>query len=223
MFLRLKFISKEFEKYFLNNSENTSPSNNNDLLLNLNESKLKFTEKKLVQEIWENLKDNEGLVDKNNLYLFLLSVVNLYDYHLIKKNKKNFNEKIILSELLKSEIKDEELSSMIKSRKKEINQYILAKVNEEILSKIKTSKKYVGFDENNSLYISNKMSDNIHKDFNFLSINNSNANHVFSNKDKNQKTIMTFRPTTNPNSDKLSSNFRRKIQIVIYTVTIGYE
>ena len=214
MFLRLKFISKEFEKYFLNNSENKYNSTNNDLLLNLNESKLKFTEKKLVQEIWENLKDADSLVSKDNLYIFLLCVINLYDFYLTKKSRNQYKDIEILEALMNRKIQVEELEIEKKCMKKEINQYILVRVNEEILSKIKIKRRYVGFDEKYNLLISSKMSESIHKAFNFLSINNSNANHAFFKKENSHKLVFTFRPTTNPNSDKLSSNFRRKIQIV---------
>jgi len=55
------------------------------------------------------------------------------------------------------------------------------------------------------------MAEDIHKDFNFLSINNSNANRVC--KKAEPRPQMSFKPTTNPNSDLLSSNFRRKIRI----------
>jgi len=89
----------------------------------------------------------------------------------------------------------------------------LNKINEHIISKIKNSKKYVGCDENNNIYISLQMAEDIHKDFNFLSINNSNANHVY--KKTTSRPQMSFKPTTNPNSDLLSNNFRRKIQIDI--------
>ncbi len=201
----------------MNNSveNNNNPSNNNDLLLNLNESKLKFTEKKLVQDIFENLKNENALVHKDDLFVFLLSVINLYEFYLIKVNKNNFNEKEILEEVLKKKINDEEVSIIKKTHKKDINSYILSRVEEKFVSSIVSTRKYVGFDNQNKAIITLQMAQIIHKDFNFLSINNSNANHSLSKKEKILKPNLPFRPTTNPNSDKLSSNFRRKIQIVI--------
>ena len=73
-------------------------------------------------------------------------------------------------------------------------------------------------DENGDYYITIPMSKNINKDFNLLSINWSNYNHVH-NKEKNKQvsgTINsnTFKPIINSNSKKLSINFRRKIQSV---------
>lgn len=222
MFLKLKFISKEFEKYFLNSSLDGSPNNNNDLLLNLNESKLKFTEKKLVQEIYENLKDDQGLVNKDDLYLFLLSVVNLYNYHSLKQNRKNIKESEILSTILGREVKEDDpnFKTLLKENKKEIEKLAIKRLDEDAQAQIKSQRKYVGFTEDNKIVITKAMSDNIHKDFNFLSINNSNANHIPPKKSKKQANNMTFKPSTNPNSDKLCSNFRRKIQIVGLNFTI---
>ncbi len=104
-------------------------------------------------------------------------------------------------------------------QKKEINKYILDKINQELISNIKVSKKYGGTDENGIYRITIPMSKNINKDFNLLSVNWSNYNHM--NNKENQKKIatsncsnLTFKPIINSNSKRLSVNFRRKIQNV---------
>ena len=200
--------------------------------MNFNESSLKLVEKKLVCDIFENLKNSENVVDKNQLLLFLLSLINLYEYYLLKINKYKFNISQICTqmenqrnELIKSKSRSQEKISLNKISKKtkaeekrEINNFVLEIINNEIASRIKVIKKYGGLDENGVYYITIPMSKNINKDFNLLSINWSNYNHVH-NKEKNKQvsgTINsnTFKPIINSNSKKLSINFRRKIQSV---------
>ena len=105
--------------------------------------------------------------------------------------------------------------------KREINNFILEKINDEIVSRIKIMKKYGGLDEKGVYYISIPISKNINKDFNLLSINWSNYNHIH-NKENNKKNTSntkasySFKPIINSKSKKLSVNFRRKIQSVQY-------
>ena len=146
--LKLNFISPEKDT-----------SNNN--IVNFNESSLKLVEKKLVCEIYENLKNSEGYIDKDQLLLFLLSLINLYEYYLLKINKHKFNLPEITCELkekyrnemIKSKSRSQEKFSFNKisktraEEKREINNFILEKINDEIVSRIKIIKKYGGFDE----------------------------------------------------------------------------
>ena len=60
-----------------------------DKMLNLNESAIKQKEKKLVSEITENLINSDNLIDKEDLYYFLLAILNLYETCLIKVHKLN--------------------------------------------------------------------------------------------------------------------------------------
>ena len=155
--------------------------------MNFNESSLKLVEKKLVCDIFENLKNSENVVDKNQLLLFLLSLINLYEYYLLKINKYKFNISQICTQM------ENQRNELIKSKSR----------SQEKISLNKISKK-------------TKAEEN--KDFNLLSINWSNYNHVH-NKEKNKQvsgTINsnTFKPIINSNSKKLSINFRRKIQSV---------
>jgi hypothetical protein len=216
----LNFISPE--KEFSNNT-----------IVNFNESSLKLVEKKLVNDIYENLKNLEGYIEIEQLLLFLLCLINLYEYYLVKINKHNYNIPQILTEIneknkteLKIKSKSRDKLGVIKNgqlsqaeQKKEINKIILDKVNQELISKIKVAKKYGGTDENGMYYITIPMSKNINKDFNLLSVNWSNYNHM--NNKENQKKIsttntsnLTFKPIINSKSKRLSVNFRRKIQNV---------
>ena len=102
--LKLNFISPEKDT-----------SNNN--IVNFNESSLKLVEKKLVCEIYENLKNSEGYIDKDQLLLFLLSLINLYEYYLLKINKHKFNLPEITCEL-KEKYRNEMIKSKSRSQEK---------------------------------------------------------------------------------------------------------
>ena len=162
-------------------------------------------------------------------------MINLYDYYLLKVNKHKFNLIEILtefkekkkSELLKSKSKSQEKFTINVSKpnqneeKRGVNNYILEKINNEIISRIRNVKKYGGLDEKGIYYITIPMSKNINKDFNLLSINWSNFNHILkkeSNKKNNTNSniINSFKPIINVKSKKLSVNFRRKIQSVFF-------
>jgi len=182
---------------------------------NFVESKNKTQEKNLVNEIWNVLKDKEGLINKDYLFIYLLCVINIYDYFLIKINKKQFNsnEKESIQKLREKHEINKDKPVYTNEYINELNKIILNKSNEEICSKMKESKKYVGFDENNNLIVNIDMAKLIHKDFNFLNVNHSSYNsELFKKKLPENSVKLTFKPETNKNSDKLSNNFRNKIQ-----------
>ncbi len=54
----------------------------------LQESLLRQQEKKLINKIWENLKDEEGNINTNHLFLLLLAILNLYEFYLYSSYKK---------------------------------------------------------------------------------------------------------------------------------------
>jgi len=206
---KLNFVSKDLVYPSQQQTEK-------DVIPNFVESKNKTQEKKnLVQEIWNVLKDKEGLINKDYLFIFLLCVINIYDYFLIKINKKQFrsNEKESIQKLREKHQINQDKPVYTNEYVIELNKLILSKSNEEISSKLKESKKYVGFDENNNLIVNIEMAKSIHKDFNFLNVNHSSSNSELFKKKKPENSVkLTFKPETNKNSDKLSNNFRNKIQ-----------
>lgn len=180
-----------------------------------------------MNDIYENLKNSEGFVEKNQLLLFLLCLINIYEYYLLKVNKSKFNVAEIAGELKKESIgpkaksKSQEKISTTSitpdDQKREVNAYILNRINKEITSRIKVTKKYGGLDENGELYIPIEMAKSINKDFNLLCVNWSNHNQIH-NKHKpshHHSNSLSFKPAINNNSKKLSINFRQKIQSVI--------
>lgn len=213
----MSFISKE--KHYATEEER---------MLNLNESILRQKEKKLVNEIYETLKDSDNLIDKEDLYYFLLSVLNLYETFLLKLHKSKVIENE--SEKSKTESKSKNLKESQKKEKERLKEEKkrtkLKLINEEIVSKVRTTKKYGGFDDQNKFIISLQLNELINKEFNLLYINYSN-NAFFNQKEINiegkskLKCAMKFKPEINRNSELLSANFRRKIQSVYYLHYIG--
>lgn len=234
-------------------------------MLSLNESVLKQKEKRLVQDIIDNLRESEDLIDKENLYYFLLAVLNLYETCILKLHKldnlqteenkpieqtskqeqdqnKGPQDKMPEDEKsdnkaddikLKEEKKNSKDTKEIKVEKKkkkpsaedkereksEKKKKLLEKLNEEIVKKVKTTRKYASFDENFKLVIPLALAEQINNHFNLLYINYSSnvfLNQKESNKESKTrlKGTMLFKPKINANSEKLSINFRKKIKNV---------
>jgi hypothetical protein len=207
----MSFISRE--KYYATEEER---------MLYLNESVLRQKEKKLVNEIYETLKDSDNLIDKEDLYYFLLAVLNLYETFLLKLNKNKETNIVVEKSNAESKVKNQK-DSLKKDKerlKEERKRAILTEINQDILSKIKTTRKYGGFDDQNKFIISLPIGELINKEFNLLYINYSN-NAFFNQKQTNKesktrlKCAMKFKPEINRNSEVLSANFRRKIQSVL--------
>ena len=238
-FLQLsnKIINSDTILLKLNLTSKEKENSNNTTIVNFNESSLKQKEKKLVNELYDNLKDSEGYINKDQLFIFLLSILNLYEFYLVKMNLEKFDTNDILREIaekeqqfhsnkndLKSSSKNkhmsfEKIGDKISNEDEKINKYIIDKINTEILSKLKITKKYCGFDEKGNFYITMQMSKTINRDFNIFGINCLNS--FYDNKKQLTSSSlfesknMTFKPCIDEKSKKLSLKFRRKIQSVI--------
>jgi len=85
LFEILKLISPPDSKEELMLKDNSSKIKD-DLNLKgvsiLTESTNKQHEKKLVCQIWENLQNDEGLVITDHIFLFLIAVLNIYEFYL---------------------------------------------------------------------------------------------------------------------------------------------
>jgi hypothetical protein len=196
-----------------------------------------------VNELFECLKDSEGYVNKDQLFIFLLSVLNLYEFYIFKMNVDKFDTNEIMKELEVKDVVSNKIKS--KSKPKSINlirsksnndslsiekqtsvkeekvfNFVVDKINTEIMSKLKTIKKFCGFDEKGLFYITIQMSKTINKDFNLFTINwlesLKNVSRVDSKPAVSTNKNMTFKPFVSEKSKKLSLNFRRKIQSVNY-------
>jgi len=85
------------------------------------------------------------------------------------------------------------------------------------IKKIITNRNYGGYDTNNHLLINLSNAIKISKDFNLLYINFS-SNDYFNKKEGNKietsksVAVLPFKPAINANSEKMSMNFRKKIE-----------
>ena len=83
-----------------NPNSNLAGSNKKEII-NLTESVIKQQEKKLICLLWENLKDEEGLVNTDQLFLFVLSQLNLYEFYMYSTFKKHHINKKFITETVK--------------------------------------------------------------------------------------------------------------------------
>jgi hypothetical protein len=144
---------------------------------------LKSQEKKLILDIINEIKREDNSILKDNLFLFILSILNCYKYYQY-------------------------------SKKKGKNKEDLENIGKELVSKIQSHSKYGGLDKEGNFIIPFDKEKLINKDFKIFYINYSNTT-AFTAKKINQQKFKepdpTFKPTINPNSEKLCSDYRRKI------------
>ena len=172
--------------------------------LSSNESVIKQEEKRLLSEIYENLKEDDNNIKISNLKKFLYCIVGLYNYILFKEFcNANPNEfKNIINNNNNNENEDN-------------YDEIIIKQNEEIENNIdknnNNNNKYISYDQNKNIIYTLKNSKNIKKDFNLFSINFS-QNRIKKNPSSipnNEKNL--FIPNINKNSEQMSQKFREKI------------
>lgn len=194
-------------------NENNTEANN----AQVNESTLKQTEKKKVYEVWEVLKDQEGYVNVDKLFLFVLAVINLYEYYLYSSYKKTY----------KPENEDENMQTLKETNKKAKSNLkdkykdetkkreILQKIAEEIEKKVTTPTKYGGYDAEDNFILTYEKAKLVNRDFNIFYVNFMNSKILSAGKqtkDKAQtKAEPAFRPSINPHSNRLYTEYRKKV------------
>ena len=77
--MNLNFLAQNIS----NNEDNNS--------ISLCESSIAQTEKKLILELFDNLKDSQNFINIDNLFTFLLAILNLYEVYLLKNHEENSN------------------------------------------------------------------------------------------------------------------------------------
>jgi hypothetical protein len=195
-------------------NENSPVENNQNNHLSIH----KQNEKKLIIQIFEALKKNQeaqideatNLINSDYLFIFILSILNLYDYYLYSTYKKTNPEKIVESKNKKNKSKNNSISSSV-SKKGEI----LKKISEDINSKIVSVSKYGAFDENNNFLIPFDKAKLINKDFSIVYINfMMNKSNMTRKKDldvKNQN--IRSRPEINAKSKRVYNEYRKKVMV----------
>jgi hypothetical protein len=215
-----EIIRREEAKYNMqiNNNENQGAP----------ESTLKQTEKKKVFEVWDNLKDKDGFVNIDKLFLFVLAVLNLYEYYLYTSYKKTFKgelETVKNEENKGAKVKKGEKTAKNLERKKEI----LNKISEEVENKVTKSVKYGGYDEEDNYILTYEKAKLINRDFHIFYVNFMENKILSINKNsKSDKAEPRFKPEINEKSNKLYSEFRKKVlnsgvKIFNNFINLGFE
>jgi len=211
VFYKFGFVSFMLEE---EENENSPVENNQNNHLSIH----KQNEKKLIIQIFEALKKNQeaqideatNLINSDYLFIFILSILNLYDYYLYSTYKKTNPEKIVESKNKKNKSKNNSISSSV-SKKGEI----LKKISEDINSKIVSVSKYGAFDENNNFLIPFDKAKLINKDFSIVYINfMMNKSNMTRKKDldvKNQN--IRSRPEINAKSKRVYNEYRKKVMV----------
>lgn len=228
----LNFISKDV-------TENTT--NDEEIINDNNRLATKNMEKKLLLDLYDNIKDNNGQINLDHLFLFCLSILNLLEYYIIKaykhnaKNRDQNNKDEQINNNLEENLDGKNLpnsysqktlknsSSNARIIKKNNSTAALSddallnlahKLNLDLNGRIILHKKYGGLDEENNFIISFTHAKLIFKDFNpfILNWNSTNRNKP---KKKIPKNLLneqpTFKPNINPKSVQLSNKFRIKV------------
>lgn len=206
-------------------------TNKTELLLNtegssLNEDKTpSSSERKMMSDLYEALKDAEGYINIDHLFIFILAVINLYEYYLYSSFKKaqinsgssENTEKSPKKEISpKSEKEDKE-----KKRKFDRDQ-VIVNIGNDINNKIATKTKYGAFDEHNNFMIPLDKAKVINKEFSIFYINfmNRKAHLTKRVQKKNNSNSFsaqaTYKPQINENSNRIYNEYRNKILVRKY-------
>ncbi|MCQ2819322.1 MAG: hypothetical protein MJ252_18825 [archaeon] len=165
-------------------------------------------EENLITEIFNILKDEEEEVKMDHIFIFCLSILNLLGYFLYINASKHSTTDSDEKET------NHRNSSGSKANRNKIpkgnsptdkQQEILLKINNELMNRIVTHKKYGGYDEDKNYIITLKSGQNIFKDFFVLYKNYSNSSISSSNTSNIQNTIPICQtPGKKPNTRSTS-------------------
>jgi hypothetical protein len=213
---------------FISNNKNEDISGGGDMLSNDGLFLTKNQEKKLLVDLYDNLKDNDGYVNLDHLFIFCLSILNLLEYYVVKTYKvneegsgiNNFNGNGTKSQkTLKSSSSNPRIIQKTNSQltlNEEATQNLIHKLNLDLNNRIVIHRKYGGLDEENNFIISFSHSKLIFKDFTIFSINWSSSFKAAKREKANlklQENEMTFKPNINPKSVHLSNKYRQRVMI----------
>ena len=167
---------------------------------NLNSQDEKSKESKLITELWSILKSDEDNIAPEDLFLFLLCVLNLYEFYLISKSHSKTTN---LDDHTK-ETFNFNLDRVVS----------VEKINAEINNRICSPKKYGGKDVEKNFVVNFNHAKAINRDFNIFYVNRSNQ---LLNENKQKKALsltntqQNFKPSIDLKSEKLSNEYRKKI------------
>jgi len=229
--LQFFFRLKLFDLGNINNVLNLNENQEHEKIIKNEDlyNKLKPSEKNLFLEIFENLRDSEGLVSIDHFYIFSLAILDVLDYYILKayqdkeKDSEKFekeakgnnrNSSATPSKLISHTAAAAENKSE-KSANFTIDKNTVDKINSELKGKIILNKRYGGYDEANNFIITFELSKKIHKDFLCFSANWYKSIRSYKSKNKDLENLaaesVSFKPKINAKSAKIGQEYRRRI------------
>ena len=167
------------------------------------ESTLQQDEKKLINQLYESLKNDDDTVDNDKLLKFLISILGLSNYDLYRQFKANHQESEISNLITDKTSKDEKLEIMINKQNSENE----SKINKDN----KKDNKYVSFDNDNKLIIPINKSKLIRRDFQLFKITYMSSRTNLKKKDKVKEEKYNFKPNINQKSEIIYEKYKEKM------------
>ena len=194
-----KYLLKKFKAQFKEQIEGIILSSNNSNKFTFDQLKTLYTnlhflsqtklssakndiEVKLFNSIYENLKDENGLMKIDHIFIFSLSIINLLEYY-IMSNYQSTNTSNQITDVSASAsqktLTTVKSTSKIMSKNNSVNNVglnkkstspdetynLYSKINNDLSSRIVDNKKYGGFDKNGNFIITLTQGKLISKDF----------------------------------------------------------
>jgi len=184
---------------------------------------LQLQEKHLLNLFVENVypqTDPESRLRSNDLFLYLVGILNLYDYFVYSSYKK--------TNPLTNKNKDLQTQSKIKNRKlpkteeeTSLKSQIICAIKNEIKHKALKKLRYSSLDSENKMLITEENANNLKKDFHMFYLNFMLNHDMKSNSfqilkagvESVFKQNATFKPKIDENSRKLYSEYKRKVNV----------
>ena len=206
-------------------NNNKSKNNKKKYLANKKEKvDLKAEEKKLINSFVNSAFLAYGAAEKissNDLFLYVIGILNLYDYYIYSSYKKTNPIPSLKKNQLSNESKQNPNKSLkLKKTEEEValKNQIIKEIKEEISKKATKKTRYASFDSENHLIVTDENANNLKKDFLMFYLNFMFKHNIKNNKEtvkfeveKEFKQNATFKPKIDENSKKLYSDYRRKI------------
>ena len=167
------------------------------------ESTLQQDEKKLINQLYESLKNDDDTVDNDKLLKFLISILGLSNYDLYRQFKANHQESEISNLITDKTTKDEKLEIMLNKQNSENE----SKINKDN----KKDNKYVSFDNDNKLIIPINKAKLIRRDFQLFQITYMSSRANLKKKDKVKEEKYNFKPNINQKSEIIYEKYKEKM------------
>ena len=165
------------------------------------ESPIQLEENKLINLFISSLKNEQNLINKEDIKTFLICIVGLQKYYFYYTYKSKHEKE-----------KEEEF----KCKKEDLPELIIKKMNEEILSQVdknnEKNNKYCYKTTDGKIFISLEKGHSIKKDFNFFALNYRNSKKPARdiNTLMQERRQFDFKPVINENTNKYFEKYQQK-------------